>query len=84
MSRSRRRTPITGTCVCRSERRDKEAWHRRFRRITDAAIHHEKEVMPHIRDVSNPWSFGKDGKTYWGEDRRGALWDKHPWKLWGK
>lgn len=65
MSRSRKKNPITGTCVCRSERRDKQAWHRRFRRIVDAALHREDEVMPHIRDVSDPWSFGKDGKSYW-------------------
>ena len=82
MSRSRRRTPITGTCVCRSERADKVAWHRRFRRAVTAAMRREAEVMPHVREVSDVWGFGKDGKTYW--TGRGFYWRDNPWKLWGK
>lgn len=31
MSRSRRKTPITGHTTCRSEREDKKIWHQRWR-----------------------------------------------------
>lgn len=84
MSRSRRHVPIMGTCVCRSERADKVSWHRRFRARVREAIQRSEEVMPHIRDVSDVWSFGKDGKRYWRQDHRGTFWNERPWKLWGK
>lgn len=65
MGKSRRRTPISGTCVCRSERTWKELWHRRYRRAVNAAVRADEDVMPHVREISDVWSFGKDGKTYW-------------------
>ena len=80
MSRSRRKTPITGTCVCRSERHDKLMWHSRFRARVREAIIRDDEVMPHVREVSDVWSFGKDGKTYWGNRE----WFRNPHQLWGK
>ena len=79
MSRSRRKTPMTGTTCAESERYDKRIWHRRFRRAVTSAISGDKEVMPHVRDVSDPWRFAKDGKTFWGQ-----IWDLPAHKLWGK
>ena len=67
MSRSRRKTPISGYCVCRSEKRDKQLNHRRERQAVRQALFNEDEVMPHTREVSDPWSMGKDGKGWFGD-----------------
>ena len=64
MSRSVKKYPGGGHCGS-SEKDDKRHWHRRFRRIQKQAIFREQEVMPHFRDVSNPWSMSKDGKQFW-------------------
>jgi hypothetical protein len=73
MTRSRRKTPITGITTCRSEKSDKQIANRRMRHKARLAIHHGLDHMPLLREVSNIWNFGKDGKTwrgnsrYWGE-----------------
>jgi hypothetical protein len=46
-------------------------WHRAFRRAQKQAIHHERE-MPHVREVSNPYSMAKDGKVWMP---RWEIWD---------
>ena len=79
MSRSRRKTPVTGVTCAESERYDKQLWHRRFRRAVSVSIRAGDEVMPHVRDVSDPWKFAKDGKTYWG-----PVWRLPAHQLWGK
>ena len=60
MSRSRRRTPVCGITTCRSEKSWKQDAHRRLRVAERAMVDGDPE--PRLRDVSNPWSFGKDGK----------------------
>lgn len=71
MSRSKRRTPIIGICANArtSEKTDKKIWHRIHRRAEKQAIHHGRE-MPHFREVSNPYSFTKDGKVWIGNGDR--------------
>lgn len=81
MARSRRRTPVTGFTHCRSERKDKQAWHRRFRRAVRAALQREDDLLPHVREVSDPWGFGKDGKVYWGTPPEWSDFARRPWKL---
>lgn len=83
MARSFTHLPITGTCKCRSERWDKIFWHRRFRRATRLAIYRNADLMPHRFDVSNVWSFGKDGKNYW-TDRHIEISSTPVWSVFGK
>ena len=76
MSRSRRKTPISGITTCKSEKEDKRtarrvlrgANHRILQKIKvmyDSNIQDEVFEIPEfklIREVSSIWSFGKDGK----------------------
>ena len=70
MARSRKKTPITAVTTARSEKADKVAAHRKERRkvravlATDAA----PDLLPGRREVSNVWTYAKDGKRY-----------AHPW-----
>lgn len=70
---------MTGTTCAESERYDKQTWHRRFRRAVASAIRAEDEVMPDVKQVSNPWMFAKDGKTFWGDG-----WFSKSHKMWSK
>jgi hypothetical protein len=77
MARSRRKTPIIGITGAVSEKAEKQAAHRKERRKVRAVLsgRAEADVLPHTREVSNPWSMSKDGKTYVGarlsaKDRR--------------
>ena len=69
MSRSRRKTPVIGITSAESEKADKQAAHRRERRkvrqrlVADPA----PDLLPHAREVSNPWTYAKDGKAYRGQ-----------------
>lgn len=66
MSRSRKKTPITGISLADSEKAEKQANHRRERRRVRQvlAAEPEAEVLPHTRELSNPWLMSKDGKVY--------------------
>lgn len=71
MSRSRRKIPIVGHTNCRSERRDKKIWHQRWRTherialatLSTGGLHAHLPILEH--QVSNVWSMGKDGRSYW-------------------
>jgi hypothetical protein len=65
MSRSRKRTPVWGMSSSSSEKQDKRDYNRRYRHISKQFLHvnPEAELMPHLRDYSNPWSMSKDGKV---------------------
>jgi hypothetical protein len=71
MSRSRRKTPITGHTTCRSEREDKKIWHQRWRThertvLTSLSPENLNAYLPlQENQVSNVWSMGKDGRSYW-------------------
>jgi hypothetical protein len=77
VARSRKKTPIAPITSAESEKADKLAAHRRERRkirqrmMVDA----DADALPHTREVSNPWTYAKDGKVYRGarlrpEERR--------------
>jgi len=77
MARSKRKTPIIGITGATSEKAEKQAAHRKERRKVRGVLsgRAETELLPHTREVSNPWSMSKDGKTYVGgklsaKDRR--------------
>lgn len=71
MSRSRRKTPITGHTTCRSERQDKKRWHQRWRTRERATLASStpEDLSGHLplleNEVSNVWAMGKDGRSYW-------------------
>lgn len=67
MSHSYRKTPIFGHTVSESEKKDKRRANRLLRRLSRAMIGQGEEELPNIRDVSNVWSFDKDGKSYWSD-----------------
>jgi hypothetical protein len=66
MARSRRNTPIVPVCSSASEKQDKRFANRALRRALNVAIKTDKEDLPVIDDVSNPWAMAKDGKHYLG------------------
>ena len=68
MSRSRKKTPITGN-VSGSEKVDKQLWHRRLRRATRQSVSEDPDfIAPDRRDVSDVWAMQKDGKHWWPDD----------------
>jgi hypothetical protein len=69
-------TPITGHTNCRSERPDKKLWHQRWRtrERTALASASPEDLGAHLplleNQVSNVWSMGKDGRSYWAVARQ--------------
>jgi hypothetical protein len=74
MSRSRKKVPVCGLTTADSEKWYKRWWHRRYRRKERRAIQRDDELMPHFREVSNPWLAPKDGK-FWHVDDGDDFWD---------
>lgn len=65
MSHSKKRTKKFGTTTASSEKEDKRIANRKFRRLVKSKAKVLDEDMPQIREVSNVWSFAKDGKRYY-------------------
>ena len=63
MSRSRRKTPITGWAKASSEKAWKQAQSRRRRLAEKMALRNGDELTDPTRGQFGP----KDGKTWWGE-----------------
>jgi len=65
MGKSRKKTPVGGNSMCDSEKKDKRHANRAHRRREKVCV---KEGIdpPDLREVSNVWCFGKDGKQYFG------------------
>jgi 5-methylcytosine-specific restriction endonuclease McrA len=71
VTRSRRKTPISGIAANdshSSEKWDKQKANRKLRHHIKAAIQAGAEVLPVLREVSNVWGMYKDGKHWWGAD----------------
>lgn len=71
MSKSRKKTPITGWSLAKSEKKDKKIWHKRYRakerdNIMSLDVNEfDLNYLPvDIRQVSNPWCMRKDGKYF--------------------
>jgi hypothetical protein len=66
MSRSYRHTPVIGITTARSDKPGKVIANRTLRAACRQALINCRDfddlVMPHLREVSNVWSFPKDGK----------------------
>ncbi len=72
MTRSRKKAPISGMTRAASEKYDKLENHRRERRLVHEclATQMEPDVLPHEREVSDPWTMRKDGKVFLGSHAR--------------
>lgn len=65
MSRSRKKTPITGNTKARSEKQDKQLWHRRFRHKERLRLLRDPEGLSVDKnEVSSTWNMAKDGKHW--------------------
>lgn len=64
MSRSRKKTPIRGITSASSEKDDKRMANRLFRRTTKVQIKKGESPFVDKNEVSNVWSFDKDGKIF--------------------
>lgn len=71
MSRSRRKTPISGITTARSEKQDKRLANRRIRRRVRIAlaVTPEVDLLPACRELSDPWKMAKDGKGWFSVER---------------
>ncbi|GAK97481.1 hypothetical protein JCM19294_17 [Nonlabens tegetincola] len=64
MSRSIKKTKIHGITSAKSEKENKQDANRKFRRIIKQKVKADKTELPELREISNVWSFNKDGKHY--------------------
>ena len=66
MSRSRRRTPITGWSMAPSEKDDKRRYNRILRRLNRErlAAFGENRVLLDKREILGRWQMRKDGKMH--------------------
>ncbi|GGE95377.1 hypothetical protein [Hymenobacter cavernae] len=60
MARSYRRTPVFAITNAKSEKQDKRKANRLLRRKV-----RQGDIYLVLREVSNVWSFSKDGKNFW-------------------
>ena len=76
MARSYRHTPIISYTTAKSDKPGKvkanRAWRAASRKVLSNARDYDELVMPIAREVSNVWSFPKDGKHY--ANNRHASW----------
>ncbi|MGY6649534.1 hypothetical protein [Wenyingzhuangia sp. IMCC45574] len=64
MSRSFKKNKIQGITTAKSEKYDKQKANRKFRRVVKEKLGSSSEELPQRRELSNVWSFAKDGKVY--------------------
>lgn len=67
MSRSYKKTPITGMSLSGSEKQDKRIANRSLRRKVRSLIDFEDGCDLQVRDVSDVWCFSKDGRQWLGK-----------------
>lgn len=75
MSRSRRKRPFSGITTSDTEKQDKRIANRKLRRKVKVrlATDPEPDVLPHVREVSDPWGMAKDGKMRFDPERHPGL-----------
>jgi hypothetical protein len=70
MSRSYCKHDWMGITGCSSEKKDKQLANRALRHHVKRILHSDPETespLPVMREVSNVWNMGKDGKNYFGD-----------------
>lgn len=88
MSRSYRHTPILGITTARSEKQDKRKANRDLRRGVKVLLiqeDYDEASYLGLDDVSNLYSFAKDGKNYYDKQCIERIKSFFPiWKVFGK
>ena len=71
MSRSRKKTPVSGVTTATTEKDEKREANRRLRREVRQrlAAGSDATELPGLREVSNVWSMSKDGKAPFDPER---------------
>lgn len=64
MSRSLKKTPITGITTATTEKDNKRKANRKLRRVIKVQVKTGDNPLSTIKEVSNVWSFNKDGKQF--------------------
>jgi len=64
MSRSTRKTPKSGITTAETEKENKRRANRKFRRVTKLQVKKGRDEPSLPRELSNVWSFDKDGKQF--------------------
>ncbi|ADY28788.1 hypothetical protein IZU89_04905 [Cellulophaga lytica] len=64
MSKSEKKTKIRGITTAKSEKENKQDANRKYRRIVKQKVKSNESELPKVREISNVWSFDKDGKKY--------------------
>jgi len=64
MSRSTKKTPKTGITGAQTEKNNKRDANRKFRRVTKIQVKKNEDRFVDIKEISNVWSFDKDGKQF--------------------
>lgn len=67
MSRSKRKTKMRAITTASSEKKNKQEANRKLRRLVKLHVKKKNTEMPKLREISNVWSFDKDGKAYRSE-----------------
>jgi len=64
MSRSRRKTPVTGITTAISEKQEKRGANRKLRRCVRQRLNEDAEgtLLPLEREICDVWTMDKDGK----------------------
>lgn len=61
---SKKKTKIHEITTAKSEKENKQDANRKFRRIVKQKLKSDETDLPKLREVSDVWSFDKDGKRY--------------------
>ena len=69
MSRSRKKTSITSNTNADSDKEGKKRCHKKFRRKEKKAIREEEDPPEDLREIESCWSWSKDGKQYFDEEK---------------
>jgi hypothetical protein len=75
MSRSRRKTTITGITTAATEQADKRSANRSERRRVRSVLNTKEDiqVLPAKRELSDVWAMAKDGKTFFDASKNPKL-----------
>jgi hypothetical protein len=57
MSRSLKKTPVTGITTAQTEKENKRQANRKFRRVTKLSVKKGDRELPHIKELSDVWAF---------------------------
>jgi hypothetical protein len=64
MSRSKKHTAKTGITTAETEKENKRKANRKLRRKTKEQVKKRGTNLSQLREVSNVWTFNKDGKVF--------------------